>query len=52
MIIHSKNFNQTFSYLCQNNFISNPNQIHSKYFYYGYQITNSAQLSRTLQMGG
>ena len=42
MIIHSKLFNQTFSYLYQNNFISNPNQIHSKQVYFGYPITNDA----------
>ena len=40
MLKHPKLYNQTFSYLCQYNFISNPNQMHSKHFYSSYQIIN------------
>ena len=47
MLIHLELFNQTFSYLCQNNFISNSDQIPSKYFYSGYWITNGFQLDKT-----
>ena len=43
MLIHLKLFNKTVSYSFQNNFISKPNQIHSKYIYSGYQITNDAE---------
>ena len=50
MLIYSKLFNKTFLYPIQNNFSSKPNQIHSKYFYSGYQITNGAQLGGTSQM--
>ena len=42
MLIYSKLFNKTFLYPIQNNFSSKPNQIHSKYVYFGYQITNGA----------
>ena len=47
-----KLFNKTFSYPFQNKFSSKPNQMNSKYLYSGYQITNGAQLSGTLQMSG
>ena len=50
MLIYSKLFNKTFLYPIQNNFSSKPNQIHSKYLYTNYQITNYTQLSGTLQM--
>ena len=33
-----------------NNFSSKPNQIHSKYLYSSYCMTNDAQLGETLQM--
>ena len=39
-------------HLCQNNFISNSNQMHLKHFYSDYHITNGAQLGGTLQMDG
>ena len=52
MITHSKLFNQTFSYCCQNDFISKLNQTHSKYLYSSYQITNEAQLGGASQMSG
>ena len=42
-----KLFNKTFSYPFQNNFSSKPNQIHSKYFYSGYRMTNGVQLGET-----
>ena len=45
-----KLFIKTFSYSFQNNFLSKPNQIHSKYFYSDYQITNDVQLGRTSQI--
>ena len=45
-----KFFNKTFSYLFQNNFSSKPNQIHSKYLYSGYRMTNDAQLGGNLQL--
>ena len=45
-----KLFNKTFSYPFQNNFLSKPNRMHSKYLYSGYQITNGAQLGGTSQM--
>ena len=50
MLIYSKLFNKTFLYPIQNNFSSKPNQIHSKYLYFGYRMTNGAQLGGTLQM--
>ena len=43
---HLKLFYQIFLYLYQNNFISKSNQIHSKYLYSCYQITNGAQLGK------
>ena len=49
---------QTFSYIYIyiyiyiNHFISISNQIHLNCFHSGYEITNSAQLSGTLQIGG
>ena len=50
MLKHLNLFNIFFSYLCQNNCISNPNQTPSIYFYFGHQITNNVQLGKTLQM--
>ena len=47
-----KLFNKTFSYPFQNNLSSKPNQVHSKYLYFGYQITNGDQLGGTSQMSG
>ena len=49
ILIYSKPFNQTFSFLCQNNFISKPNQLHSN-IYFAYEITNGVQLGETSQM--
>lgn len=51
MLIQS-NFLRKLSYPFQNNFSSKPNQIHSKYLYSGYQITNGAQLGGPSQMSG
>ena len=48
MLIYSKLFNKTFLYPFQNIFSSKPNQMHSKYLYSNYQITNGAQLGGTL----
>ena len=39
MLMLSNIFNKTLSYPFQNNFSSKLNQIHSRYFYFAYQIT-------------
>ena len=51
MLIHLNRSTKHF-HIYQNHFISILNQIHFNFFYSGYQITNSAQLNETLQMGG
>ena len=50
MLIYSQLFNKTFLYPIQNNLSLKPNQIHSKYLYSGYQITNDAQLGEISEM--
>ena len=53
MLIHLNCSTKHFHiYIYINHFIFISNQIHFNYFHFGYQITNSAQLSGTLQMGG
>ena len=51
MLIHLNCSTKHF-HIYKNHFISISNQIHFDCFHFGYQITNSAQLSGTLQMGG
>ena len=51
MLIHLNRSTKHF-HIYQNHFISILNQIHFNFFYSGYQITNSAQLNETVQMGG
>ena len=41
MLKHPKNVKQTSHIYVNNNFIYNLNQLHSKYFYSDYQITNN-----------
>ena len=50
MLIHLNRSTKIFIY--KNHFISISNQIHFNCFHSGYQITNSAQLRGTSQMGG
>ena len=51
MLIHL-NYSTKHFHIYQNHFIFISNQIHFNSSYFGYQITNNVQLSRTLQMGG